>query len=95
MTPVPDPPCDCCHGAPAPRIRLEQEAGDQSLTICLRCLRSSMLMKAASNESRGGRLLRQYADEYGLHLWRSGHAVYLLPAMVPFEATPRPAAVAL
>jgi hypothetical protein len=80
-----DPACDCCHGTAAPRIRLDQEAGSQSLTICLRCLRSSMLMKAASSEQRGSRLLRQYAEEYGLHLWRSGHAVYLLPAIAPFE----------
>lgn len=79
-----EPPCDCCHAAPTPRIVLEQEDGPQSLTICLRCLRSAMLMKAASSEQRGGRILRQYAEEYGLHLWRSGSAVYLLPAMPPF-----------
>jgi hypothetical protein len=83
---VADPPSDCCHAAVAPRIPLEQEDGPQRLTICLRCLRSTMLMKAASSEQRGGRLLRQYAEEYGLHLWRSGHAVYLLPAVAPFEA---------
>jgi hypothetical protein len=86
---MPEPACDCCRGTAAPRILLERDAGQRQLTICLRCLRSTMLMQAASSEQRGGRLLRQYADEYGLHLWRSGHAMYLLPAMAPFdEAAP-------
>jgi hypothetical protein len=85
---VAEPACDCCHAAVAPRIRLDQEDGPLQLTVCLRCLRSSMLMKAASSEQRGGRLLRQYAEEYGLHLWRSGHVVYLLPAIAPFGEAP-------
>jgi len=80
-----DPPCECCHGTQAPRMRLEQDGSEHSVTVCLRCLRSSMLMKAAVNEQRGGALLRQYAEEYGLHLWRSPHAVYLLPSIAPFE----------
>lgn len=87
-----DPACACCQGARAPRIHLEEEGGPQNLVICLRCLRSAMLMQAASTEPRGGRLLRQYADEYGLRLWRSGHAIYLLPAMPPFAADAVPIA---
>ena len=82
---MPEAACDCCHGEQAPRIHLDQEGGSGTLTVCLRCLRSSMLMKAAASEQRGSSLLRQYAEEYGLHLWRSGAAVYLLPSIAPFS----------
>lgn len=87
--PVADPACAYCHGAKAPRIRLDQEDGPDILTMCLPCLRSTMLMKAALSEQRGVRLLREDAEENGLRLWRSSNAVYLLPAMAPAATAAR------
>ncbi len=75
------PACDYCHGVQAPRVRLDQDEGPSILTMCLPCLRSATLKKAALNEQRGVRLLRDDAEENGLHLWRSAHAVYLLPTI--------------
>ena len=76
--------CDCCHRNQAPCVALAQDHGDGTLAVCLRCLHSSLLMKAAASEQRGSRLLRQHAEEYGLQVWCSGQAVYLMPAVAPF-----------
>ncbi len=84
------PTCDFCHDAEVPRIRLDQEEGKQILSICLPCLRSNLVMKAARSEERGVRLLRQDAEEQGLHLWRSRHAVYVLPARSQGHDLPSP-----
>lgn len=91
---MPDPACYFCHGAQTPRIRLNQEEGDEILTVCPPCLRSNLVMKAALSEPRSVRLLRQDAQEYGLHLWRSRYAAYLLPTnpTAGVAAKPAPAA---
>lgn len=78
--------CAFCRLAKAPRVRLDQDGAPNILTMCLPCLRSAMVMKAAASEQRGVQLLRQDAEEYGLQLWRSGHAVYLLPASAQVAA---------
>ena len=81
--PTPEPVCAFCHLAKAPRVRLDKEGGRSILTMCLPCLRSAMVKKAALSEQRSVARLQQDAEEYGLHLWRSGHAAYLLPDLPP------------
>jgi hypothetical protein len=74
-------PCAACQRRLGLQVRLDQEDGRQTLTLCLPCLRTSLLLQAARNEARGVRLLRQAAADLGLPVWCSGHVVYLLPAL--------------
>lgn len=78
-----DPACAYCHGVQSCRVRLDRDDSPNILTMCLPCLRSVMLRKAASSAQRSVNLLQQDAEELGLQLWRSGNAVYLLPALAP------------
>ncbi|MES2153986.1 MAG: hypothetical protein V4510_02535 [bacterium] len=86
----PGPVCAYCHAAKAPSVQLDKEGAPDILTMCLPCLRSATLMKAALSEQRGVQLLRQNAEERGLAMWRSSHVVYLLPAVMSQAASRRP-----
>lgn len=81
-TPGEVPSCACCQGQNA--VALAHEGTGERIHVCPRCLRSSMRLQADGSEARNQALLRDYAHEYGLQMWRSDAVVYLLPPESPF-----------
>ncbi len=49
------PVCAYCHAAKAQSVQLDSEAGPDILTMCLPCLRSATLMKAALSDEKHGK----------------------------------------
>ena len=82
------PECDACHQPGRNPVGLQNDAGER-IRVCPRCLRSSMRMQAHLSERRGALLLQEYAQEYGLSVWRSQDVAYLLPPVAPFDGRVR------
>jgi len=89
-TPIHDEPgtrfseCRCCGMTGTQRASLVHEPSGGAIEVCLRCIRSSMRMKADLGDERGRSLLHAYAEEYAWQVWKTDHVLYLLPPIAPF-----------
>jgi hypothetical protein len=87
--PAPADACACCN-ATGQAVQLAHDGTGARLTVCPRCLRSSMRMQADLSEARNLSLMQDYALEYGYHVWNSNDVVYLLPPERPFAPALQP-----
>lgn len=78
--------CSHCHSAQASTVRLTHEGTGASTTICLRCLRSNLRMKADLSDDAAHHLMMDYAASHAWEVYRSEHVRYILPAMQDDEA---------
>lgn len=80
--------CLICNDEGPVRVRLEHEQSGDRITLCSRCLRSNLRMKADIGDLHGRHLLEDVAADGTVQIWRSQHIMYLLPELDVPRATP-------
>lgn len=83
-SPLPSAACRSCRTPTSASVHLVHEGVGEAIDVCPRCVRSTMRMKADLGDERGRLLLLDYAEEYAWQVWRSEHALYLIPSISPF-----------
>lgn len=76
--------CASCGVASLLQIQIANVATGQHVTVCPRCLRSALRLKADLSETRSRNVLQEYAEEMGCSVWMGQAALYLLPTEGPF-----------